>query len=87
MIRPTTWAHVEPGMTVIARDGRPRLIRAAQNYYDAYRAWVSITDADGTYELDPDGPALVLEVSDMEAVVNLLVTFPGSEIIETTGDR
>ena len=78
----TTWSAVEAGMTVIDRAGRPRLILHAQNYYDAYRAWVEVTDADGTYQIDPDRTAMVMEVEHTEAVVNLLVAFPGSEIIE-----
>jgi hypothetical protein len=80
-IIPTTWAAIEPGMTVIGRDGRPRLIFDVQRWYDAHEAWVIVTDADGEHRLADDHPALVLSATMQEAVVELLVTFPGSEII------
>ena len=80
-IIPTTWAAVEPGMTVIGRDGRPRPILDVQHWYDADSDWVIATDVDGEHGLSGDHPALVLGATMQEAVIELLVTFPGSEII------
>ena len=68
-------------MTVIGRDGRPRLILAVSAQWSGEQAWLDITDADGTHQLAYDHPALVLSATMQEAVIELLVTFPGSEII------
>lgn len=82
-IIPTTWAAVEPGMTVIGRDGRPRLILDVAIEHDPTSAYdtLLVTDADGTHRLSPTHPALVLSATMQEAVIELLVTFLGSEII------
>lgn len=83
--RVTTWAEVEPGMTVIDRTGQPRLIRAVEIVVppdpNASFDTLLVTDHSGTYALSPTRTAMVMEVSRIEAAVNILTTFPGSEII------
>ncbi len=77
----TTWAHVEAGHTVLGRDGRPRLVLRVQHWYDAYRAWVEVTSAEGTFNIDPDQTAMIVCMTEREAVVEVLARFPGSEVI------
>src|SRR5512139_92246 len=75
---PTVWANVEPGHTVLARDGRPRLIFDVR---PAEPGTLMVTTNEGRWPVELSRPAIIVESSMQEAVVSILVTFPGSEIL------
>lgn len=76
--RQTVWEHVEPGMTVLGRDGQPRLITSAER--PTLHHYVRVN---GVWELDPYAPCVVVEATEYEATLALLKAFPGTEIIES----
>lgn len=77
--RQTIWEDVEPGMTVLGRDGQPRLITS--NHYDWNND--SYVIINGMWRLESHKGCVVVETTELEAVLAIVKAFPGTEIIES----
>lgn len=72
--RQTLWALVEAGMTVLGRDGQPRVVESVHLRRDGVLV-------DGRWLLDPRRSCVVLDPDMQTATLTILKTFPGTEFV------
>lgn len=72
--RLTIWAHVDAGMTVLGRDGSPRVVGSVALRHDGVLV-------DGAWLVEHRRPCVVLDPTMQEATLAILKAFDGVEFI------